>query len=285
MNRFLLLLVFITSFGLRAQTDAPPVTAAVQTLPPFTPNLSDWSDPLNDKIGVTLLLNDRAQPGFQVQLRMTIEGQGIRLQTSQDWAPTPIPLSYGIPAQLSGVDLMEYFDLDHLVFSGISRDQYLTQGGLPEGTYSICFEAYDLVRANEGAASLTACSFVQARLLDPPVILSPIGQQRPINPQLLLVQWQARHTASFMTDYTLEIYQEDPGLTPEQIFSLQQPYVETRLSGLTSTVIDASFPVLQQGEKYFARVKAEDPMGASVFKNGGYSELAFFTYGAGCPPP
>ncbi|MEM6771596.1 MAG: hypothetical protein AAF597_13515, partial [Bacteroidota bacterium] len=215
MKRLLLVFLSLFSLGLVAQEEAFPVTAAVQTLPPFTPNLSDWSDPLNDKIGLTLLLNDREQPGFQVQLRLVIEGQGIRLQSSQDWVPTPIPLSYGIPTQLAGVDLMEYFDLDHLVFSGISREQYLAQGGLPEGTYSICFEAFDLLRPDEGAASLPACSFVNARLLDPPVILSPIGTQTPISPQLLFVQWQARHTASFMTDYTLEIFEEDPTLTPE----------------------------------------------------------------------
>jgi hypothetical protein len=285
MKRFLLLFLILAGFGVRAQTDAPPVTAAVQTLPPFTPNLSDWSDPLNNKIGITLLLNDRAQPGYQVQLRLTIEGQGVRLTTSPDWAPTPISLSYGIPTQLTGIDLLAYFDLDHLNFSGISRQQYLAQGGLPEGTYSICVEALDIIRTDEGSASLSSCSFVQARLLDPPVILSPIGLQTPISPQLLLVQWQARHTASFMTDYTLEIYQEDPGMTPEQVFALQQPYVETQLSGMTSTIIDAAFPILQQGVRYFARVRAEDPMGASVFKNGGYSELAFFTYGSNCPPP
>ncbi|MEM9529175.1 MAG: hypothetical protein AAGA31_21370, partial [Bacteroidota bacterium] len=79
MRRLLLLLFSIFSLSVGAQNEAPPVTAAVQTLPPFTPNLADWSDPLNDKVGLTLLLNDRNQPGYQVQLRLVIEGQGIRL--------------------------------------------------------------------------------------------------------------------------------------------------------------------------------------------------------------
>ena len=285
MNRLLFLLLTFTGGVALAQTDAPPVTLAVQTLPPFTPNLSSWSDVLNDKVGLTLLLNDRAQAGYQVGLRMTIEGQGVRLQTSLDWQPTPIALSYGVPVRISSIDLLEYFDLDHLIFSGISRQQYLDQGGLPEGSYAVCFEAYDLLRAGEGPASLRACSFLQARLLDPPVVLSPSGVQIPLNPQLLLVQWQARHTATFLTAYTVEIYARDSVLTPEQTYSLQQPFLTATVDGLNSLLIDASYPQLEVGGNYFVRVRASDPGGTTAFKNSGYSPLAFFAYGSDCMPP
>ncbi|MEO0732682.1 MAG: fibronectin type III domain-containing protein, partial [Bacteroidota bacterium] len=281
---FLFLLLSLTGF-VRSQEASYGVTTALQTLPPFTQNISDWADPLNDKIGLTLLLNDRNEPGYQTQLQLTITGQGIRLQSRPDWAPTPINLSYGIPTQLTGTDLAEYFDLNNLAFSGISREQYLSQGGLPEGSYTVCFQAYDWIRGGEGPSSLPACAFVQARLLDPPIVLSPLGDQAVINPQALLVQWQARHTASFMTDYKVEIYEQQAGLSPEQIFALQQPYIETEVTGITSVLIDAAFPSLRQGVDYFLRVRASAPGGEAPFKNGGYSELAFFTYGTDCAPP
>ncbi|MEM9258346.1 MAG: fibronectin type III domain-containing protein, partial [Bacteroidota bacterium] len=93
--------------------------------------------------------------------------------------------------------------------------------------------------------------------------------------------------ASFMTNYRVEIYQlaADNTLTPEQIYSFQQPFVETELDGLTTAVIDASFPPLEAGYRYLLRVQARDPMGNSVFKNSGYSEPVFFDYGSDCTPP
>lgn len=281
------LLLLVAGGFLRAQNVSYPVTAVVQSLPPFTGNMSEWVDPINNRLQATLLLNDREEPGYQVRLRVTVEGAGITLQTNMAWQPRPIALTYGVPVQLSAMELSEYFSLDHLDFLGYSRQAYLENGGLPDGTYSICIEVLDYDRFLEDPASRKTCSIIQARLLDPPVVLNPIGYQTPVNPQQLLVQWQARHTASFMTRYRVEMYQIDPesNLTPEQIYTFQQPYIETELDGLTATIIDATFPPLEVGFAYLLRVQAQDPMGNSVFRNSGYSEPVIFEYGSACPPP
>ncbi len=280
------------SASLQAQSTAFPVTAAVQSLPPFTPNFSSWADPINNKLGVVLLLNDREEPGYQVRLRFTISGQGITIRSREDWPARPITLTYGLPVQLTSADLMAYFQLEHLDFIGYSQQAYLNNGGLPEGVYSLCVEALDYDRSSEEAASASACTFIQAQLLDPPVLLSPFGDQTPISPQSLLVQWQARHTAAFLTTYRVEIYQIEAtaNLTAEQIYSLQQPVVETEVNGITATMIDASFPLLESGQRYLIRVQAREAnqmgMGSgSAFKNAGYSEPVFFNYGAECLPP
>lgn len=282
-----LLAVLCFSLGLYGQGQSFPVTAVVQSLPPFTPSLSDWADPSANRLGVTLLLNDAEEPSYQVRLRLKISGQGIEMRTRPSFQPRPITLNFGQAVQLTAADLREYFEIDNLDFIGYSRQAYLDAGGVPGGTYSLCFEAIDYDRADEEAASREACTFVQARLLDPPVILSPLGQVAALNPQNLIVQWQARHTASFVTNYDVEIFAADPsgGLTPEQIFTIQQPYVETTTIGLTTTLIDNSFPTLAQGQEYFMRVRAYDANGSDAFKNDGFSELAFFTYGEACAPP
>jgi hypothetical protein len=284
---FLLAILFILPRSVEAQGTSFPVTAAIQSLPPFVPNFTNWADPINNKLGVTLLLNDREEPGYQVRLRLTISGQGITIRSRVDWPARPISLTFGIPTQLSSVDLQEYFRLEHLDFIGYSTQAYLSNGGLPEGVYSLCVEAIDYNRSTEEAASAKACTFIQAQLLDPPVILSPMGNQTPISPQSLLVQWQARHTATFMTTYRVEIYDMNTGnnFTPEQIYTFQQPVVETELLGITSTLIDASFPLLESGKQYLLRVQAIAPMNVNVFKNGGYSEPMFFRYGLDCTPP
>lgn len=284
----LLLIVFLLPLGVvAAQGTSFPVTAAVQSLPPFAPNFSNWADPINNKLGVTLLLNDREEPGYQVRLRLTISGQGITVRSRTDWPARPISLSFGIPTQLSSAELQEYFRLENLDFIGYSQQAYLNNGGLPEGVYSLCVEAIDYDRNTEEAASAKACTFIQAQLLDPPVVLSPIGNQTPISPQSLLVQWQARHTATFLTNYRVEIYAIDASsnFTPEQIYTFQQPVVETELTGITTTLIDASFPLLEAGSQYLLRVQALAPMNANVFKNSGYSEPVFFRYGQDCLPP
>lgn len=283
----LLLVLFSNSAQLLAQEASFPVTAVVRTLPPFSPSLADWADPFNDKLGLTLLLNDRQATGYQVRLRVTIEGQGITLRTKPAFQARPIALSYGIPTELRSTELAEYFNLDNLDFTGFDPASYLNQGGLPSGMYSLCVEAIDYDRFDEEAASPIACSFVQAALLDPPVILSPMGSQTAISPQNLAVQWQARHTASFLTDYTVSLYEINPQdqLTPEQVYALQQPDVFGTVSGITSLNVDQNFPQLQPGSQYLIRVRAEDPMGGNAFRNDGYSEPLFFTYGSACPLP
>ena len=282
-----ILLFFVFTQNSNAQGTSFPVTSAIQSLPPFVPNFSNWSDPVNNKLGVTLLLNDREEPGYQVRLRLTISGQGITIRSRVDWPARPITLTYGIPTQLSSIDLQEYFRLEHLDFIGYSTQAYINNGGLPEGVYSLCVEAIDYNRSTEEAASAKACTFIQAQLLDPPVILSPMGNQTPISPQSLIVQWQARHTATFITTYRVEIYEMITGnnFTAEQIYTFQQPFVETELTGITSTLIDASFPLLESGRQYLLRVQAIAPMNVNVFKNGGYSEPMFFRYGLDCLPP
>jgi hypothetical protein len=277
--------IFLLGFGVSAQSF--PVTVVVQSLPPFSTQISEWADPINSALGVSLLLNDRNEGNYQVRLKLTIEGNGVRLQTSNDWLPTPISLNYGQVLQLGGIELGEYLNLDRLSFAGYSRQAYIENGGLPDGAYTICVRAFDYNRSLEEAASDRACTFAQASLLDPPVVLSPVGQQQPFPLQSLIVQWQARHTASFMTDYRMEIYQIDPvnNFTPEQIYTFQQPFLEAQVDGLTTILVDASFPMLETGYEYMVRVQARDPLGTTSFRNDGYSEPMFFTYGSDCPPP
>ena len=72
------------------------------------------ADPINSSLGVSLLLNDRNDGNYQVRLELTIEGNGIRIQTNNNWLPTPITLNYGQVRQLGGVELSEYLNLDNL---------------------------------------------------------------------------------------------------------------------------------------------------------------------------
>ena len=274
-----------------AQSVAYPVTVAVQSLPPFTNALDGWTDPVNNQLGVSLLLNDRRRPDYQVRLRVTIAGMGVRLVTRPDFQPRPIPLDFGAVVQLTSADLTEYFELNNLSLSGISRQQYLQNGGLPEGTYSVCIEAVDYARYTEEAVSQSACTYLRAALLDPPVINEPLNLQTLVA-NSLLVQWDPRHAALGTTRYEVQVFEVDPsqpGFSPEDIYSRTQPYWAGEITGATSFHFDPSFTPLGAG-KYMLIVRAVDLSGRPVYKNGGRSRPVFFEYGgarlaAACPAP
>ncbi|MEM9928295.1 MAG: fibronectin type III domain-containing protein, partial [Bacteroidota bacterium] len=286
---FFLCFYLVFGTGLIAQENGIyPVSATVQTLPPFQPNLADWADPLNNRIGVSLLLNDRREPGYQVQLRLRINGPNVEIVTRPDFVPTPIDLDFGVPRLLNTTELAEYFDLDNLVFNGISQQQYLDQNGLPEGVYTICLEAYDYLRDEDGAVSLPACGLINATLLTPPSITYPAFDDQvvdAIQPQMLPITWQANHTGLLATNYTIQIFEDDPTLSPEYIYSNTFPVVEEQTTNAPTAIIGPASAPLVLGTRYLLRVKAEDPSGAQQFQNGGFSELRYFVYGQACAPP
>lgn len=293
MRRIYLHLLALT-FALCAAITAPlsgqviqPVTAIAQSTPPHTGNLAELAAPGINKLGISMILNDRNELSYQVRLVVEIEGQGILLKTRNDFQPRPISLSYGIPVQVRGTDLAEYLDVNNLDFSGFSREQYLEQGALPDGMYSVCFTVYDYDRGEQTPVSLRSCTGIMAIRHDPPVVLSPIGMLAPLFPQNLTVQWQPRHVAGFPVQYTMQIFEFDADntLTPDQVVQFEQPFLEKTVSAITSTFITPGDPALQLGRRYLIRVRAEDMTMQNTFHNDGWSAPEFFTYGESCRPP
>lgn len=264
-----------------------PITATMQSIPPHSGNLADLVQAGANKIGVTLILNDANEISYQARLKVTIEGQGITLRTRESFIPTPINLSFGVPVQLLGTDLAEYFDPNNLDFQGISRQSYFDLGGLPDGIYTICAEVYDFNRSSEQPGSNQACTVISAVVHDPPVVLSPIGTQTVTFPQNLPIQWQALHTASFPTEYQLEIYEwpYSSALPPDQVILNTYPFLTTTQTMLTTYLLGASDPVLEMGQRYLVRVRASDITMNNSFRNNGWSEIQEFVYGSTCGYP
>ncbi len=264
-----------------------PVNIVTQAMPPHSGVLSDFVAPGLNKMAVTMVLNDINELSYQVRLKLTIEGGGIRIETNPNANFNPITLSYGAPVHVISADLIPYFDLNNLVFSGITKQQYLDQGGLPDMLYNFCFEAVDYDRSSEDAASAPSCALIDAVVNDPPVILSPIGTTLTSNPQQLAIQWQAMHTGTFPTEYDVEVYEypEASTLTIDQIFDFQQPFFSKTLMSATTTVVSAADPPMVGGRRYLLRVRARDITDTHFFKNQGWSEYQEFYYGDQCQSP
>lgn len=264
-----------------------PVTLVAQSNPPHTGNLAELAAPGFNRLGASIILNDRNELSYQVRLVIEIEGQGIRLQTRADFQPRPITLSYGIPVQIGSADLAEYLDINNLDFQGITRQQYLQQGSLPDGLYSVCMTVHAYVRTSDSPASARSCTGIFAIRHDPPVVISPIGMQSPTFPQNLGVQWQPRHAAGFPVQYTVQLFEfdEENALTPDLLVQYTQPFLEKTVNTVTATFITPADPALELGRRYLVRVRAQDITMQNSFYNDGWSAPEFFTYGEACRPP
>lgn len=282
---FLLGALLVVPAALRSQIY--PVTAIAQSTPPHTGNLAELAAPGVNRLGVSLIMNDRNELSYQARLVVVIEGQGIRLSTRATFQPRPITLNYGIPVQVKGVDLAEYLNINNLDFQGYSREQYIQQGGLPDGMYTVCFTAFDYDRGEETVISLQSCTGIMAIRHDPPVVITPLGMQAPIFPQNLTIQWQPRHAAGFPVQYTMQIFEFDLDntLSPDLLVQYEQPFIEKTINTITTTFVNPADPALHLGRRYLIRVRAQDLTMQNSFHNDGWSAPEFFTYGESCRPP
>ncbi|MEM9920857.1 MAG: hypothetical protein AAF990_22350, partial [Bacteroidota bacterium] len=281
---FFLPIVFLLFFSVQSGWAQPyPVTANVQlignTLPRFDASLVSNSN----KIFYTLILNDNTESNYPVRLRMTVSGNGVTVKTSPDYAPPPIYLQYNVPLVLTATELAAYFDLDNLTFVGMTQQEYLTRGRLPEGAYSLCFEAYDYFREEIPPVSNRSCASTLIMLHDPPIITQPIGNQLNTQPLSMNIAWQPMHAGTFMTEYDLDIFEVLPGLTDDQVLNTTAPVFQTTTS-LTTYQYGLVDPILLQDQDYIVRVRVRDPLREQYFENDGFGQHQHFMLVDPCQP-
>lgn len=278
----LLLLISWLAGSQVVQAQVRPVQATLQLTPPYSVYLSDYGIPGSAQMKLHLLLRDIAEPDYPVRLHLVVEGNGIRIETNPAFQPQPIYLQGGIPNLLSGEELAPYLESQHLLFSGISRQNYEQKGSLPDGMYTFTvrvldYRRVDVVLSNEAVFS------AWFMLNDPPRINTPMcgAELKLTDPQSILFQWMAGNTgaAAFDTEYEFTLVEVRPaGRNPEDaIRSITPLYQQT--TDFTSLVYGLSEPALIPGQQYAFRVRARDRQGRDLFKNQGYSTTCSFTYG------
>lgn len=267
-----------------------PVRVTPVLTPPYTPFLTDYTDPGAERLTLQVMLNDLTVTEFRTKLRMTIEGVGITITTNPNYFPPPISLQGGVPQLIYGSDIADYFKMSNLVFQGLNPNEVQKNGGrLPEGIYRISFEVLDYNRntvvSNRGSATAWMI------LNDPPFINLPVNNAKikPLNPQNIVFQWTPRHrgspNAAFTTNYDVKLVEIWPaGRNPFDAINTSRPIFETTTS-TTMVVYGPAETPLVLGREYALQVRARDNGGRDVFKNNGYSEVVRFIYGDECPMP
>lgn len=284
LNRILVLILIVCAqaAGLRAQTY--PVVVNTQISPPYSPFLSDYTAAGSQRLMVNFVLRDATLPEYTCKLRLTIEGVGITIRTKASFVPRPLVLpGGGIPLQVYGEDLEEYFLPANLDFTGISRSQYEKGAKLPDGVYRFTIEVLDYNRGTVVSNKGTAVAWVI--LNDPPLLNLPRNDTKVtiVDPANIAFNWTPRHTASpnsaFTAEYIFRLVEIWPiTRNPYDAVLSQQPLYEVT-TNLTQLVYTMAEPALIPGRKYAWQVQAKDTEGRDLFKNQGRSEVYVFQYG------
>ena len=123
LHRFILVIFLVTtSVFVHAQTAVYPFLVNTTIVPPFTTNLSDYVGESAYRTTVSIQLNDYTEPYWETRLRITLEGNGITIQTRPDFRPAPLILYPGQNA-ISGNELSIYFNASNTIVQGTSASE------------------------------------------------------------------------------------------------------------------------------------------------------------------
>ncbi len=278
----LLILFILMSFPVFSFAQYYPVSVTSVIYPPFSPKLSYYLDHA-EKVNVTLI-NTSARP-LDVYIQGHFTGDnGIDVSTEKGYKPDmPITLEPNIPFQLTPYNIEKIFSVNHLVFSGITKDEMLQDKGFPEGTYQMCFRAFNYNTDQPLSSENTGCSnpiFIQ--YVDPPIVLYPTcGDSIDATPvQNLIFTWTTPSTAGIMYSYHFVMVEVQPdNRNPyDALASATQPYFYETDVNSNQLIMGAAEPQLIEGRSYAFVVQAVDINNEIQFKNNGTSEVCWFTY-------
>ena len=132
-TQFSLSLFFCLAICFQSFANTFPIATSFEFTTPGLLRLDHQAIQQAKDLNLSFVLEDPLQKQSKVRLRLTIAGQGIMLQTSEQFMPEPIIAQYQVPVELSGNELAQYFNPEHLTFAGISKEQFLKNGQLPQG--------------------------------------------------------------------------------------------------------------------------------------------------------
>jgi len=281
------------SFKTSAQNSE--VSVNVQVLPPYSNNIYDYigsddriSRSFQEQILVTLR-NKNPNRSYEVKLIGSVLGNnGVEAHMNRNFQPFQrIILPAGEMKVISGRDLAKInrnLTESDISSRGINSDQIRRTGTLPEGSYRICFQAFDF-RTGESLSDDQpfGCSPpITISNPDPPVIAYPYNEAIILktSPQGFNISWAPVQMAVPRIRYRIKIVElSEINANPYDLMERSNVsyYREDNLRA-NSIFYGPGKPALKVGNSYAIRVQAYDPLGEINFKNNGYSEINTFRY-------
>lgn len=276
-------ILWIIVFGaaVPAMGQLKPVSVALNIAPPTSVYLSDFSTAGSQRLTLLINQNDENEPVLDVAFNLSIEGNGILLQSDPNFPFQPFAMDFGMNS-LSGFDLDQYLNLANMIISGADPTEIIQTGSLPEGMYTFCIEVTDYLRRDK-VISQQSCSMTTLLKNNPPQTVFPeCASTIPFTgTQNVQFSWQANHDLSIQSEYTIKIVEVPPNVNPnDAINGAGTPILEDYSVSNTNFLYDQTFVDLEIGKTYAYRIDVEDLMGLTTFENDGIGEVCWFIYGA-----
>ncbi len=268
--RYALIVVFllINNYTSISQEVDLSFTTTYSHLPP----LESSKVRLDNKLFATIVLNDFSFKQYNVRLKLSIEGEGVLITSSNLYNYRNFTLIPGVPKVLSAFDLGDYFAPESLDFAGIDKNTFLETGTLPEGNYKLCFTVVDGESDGANELSIAECDYLSLTYKDSPVILSDLNSVLDFK----RVEWSHDIGLSGEVNYTLELYRFN-GNKGDEIFSYQKPEFSIKSGRKKSVDLSKQLWELTKGHLYAIFVRTENNQGFHhVFKNKGYSHPLYY---------
>ncbi len=282
-NRFIVFLFLAASVSAFAQTTVHPFLVNTNISPPFTTNISDYVGASAYRTQVNISFNDFNEPYWETRLRVTIEGNGISIQTRPDFRPAPLVLYPG-PNTISGEDLGIYFNATNTIVKGTSANDIFKNNKLPEGFYTLCVEVMDYHTTK--ILSNSSCAFIQMQLPAVPIVITPRcgTTTSAAQPQQILFSWTGVYSSltTVPAEYQLTVYEiTNPTAIPQYAIQNSQALLVYTSDWMMTTnyVYSVSDPLLDIGKHYVFRVQSRFNGEEIQLKNNGYSEACDFYFG------
>ena len=313
-NAIMVIWAFLFMQTSMAQTSYP-VTIQTLVVPPISPYISRLLSPGGGGYVAAMLRNTSANGGvLRVKLYGTLERLSpspFTITVNANYQPQqPIILPPNVPVNLTGDFLQQVFanfDPNQLVFQNTSINAFKSDvagGGyrLPEGTYRLCFAAYNydqpgyttpLSVPNTGCAVINICYQASAPQIIQPVnsmnLTSSVGTVSATSPVIFTWTTPALTCGALISplQYTLEIHQVFPNQTPTDAMNNPPVFIKQGLTTPTYPFDTNLYKnILNQGTTYAIRVRASTgnlANNATTFANNGYSAPQAFQYGTVFP--
>ncbi len=278
-NYKLLLLCNFLSFIFFQLSAFAQVNVNVIVSAPYAQRVVDYKNQM------VIMLTNTSNTRQNVQLRGIITGDnGIIVQSRPNYKSTSaIVLAPGQTLNLTGENMDYFFDFRDLQYSGITQDEAVRIGGLPEGRYQLCIRAFDYDN-NQPLSSdepLGCSNIFTISSLEPPVILSPMADEEIAMDagQIFTIRWHTPVSAPRGIKYRIRMVEVLGNSNPnDAIMTATQPYFFEKEVMTNIYIYNPADPQLTPGRKYALMVEAFDPFNNAVFRNQGRSEVVGFIY-------
>lgn len=261
------------------------VSVSVVVQPPYSQYTEDYLLRSNQ---VLITVTNATRIPQTIKLLGSLEGtNGVRAAVRTTYLPLyPVVIQAGQTRTLNYASLRAAFanlTADDIISEGFSSDAVAQRGRLPEGTYTLCIQAYDYGTSRLVGAS-TGCATFNLAEYEAPIITQPADEAEVnlLKPQYLMFSWTPAGMSA-TTRYRLQLVDMTASGKSNPNDAFQSSFLYFDKQNLTTPVYAYSptDPVLKPNHQYAVRVTAYDPQKKLAYKNNGVSAVSVFTAQSG----